>query len=398
MHPKTVTPQSKCINCGSKGLQVIFDTHTLPLSNLCLAESAESSLRTKTGPIALRTCNSCGHVFNIYPLVAESDYATTSSSHTWFETENWYQSSLPFAERIIESAANFNFNQLIEIGSGSGRFLRYMASRLNIPMHGYDSQLLEDNSDPKNLLIHKCLYTPSHTPTNKIDTIYVLRHVLEHLSNPQQFLRSIISNNLPYKSSFAIEVPNLYPTIVESRFQDFVHEHISYYSVSSLSYLLASLDLDIIDVSLSHSNENITVIAVPQPALKPNSYELFTESLVARYQEISSLGHDIVLWGAGGRGATIASILYQKSLADSQTPLFSCVDSDTRKQGLYVPSTPIRILDPSYLKNSSMPFIVLVTTALGYQNIIKEASKLGISQESIYLIDDQFLQSSLIRP
>ena len=65
-----------------------------------------------------------------------------------------------------------------------------------------------------------------------------------------------VIQNSPEAKLF-IEVPNLQPTLEECRTNDFVYEHISYFSFYSLRYLLNSLNLEMYS---TFNNENIIAV------------------------------------------------------------------------------------------------------------------------------------------
>lgn len=82
-----------------------------------------------------------------------------------------------------------------------------------------------------------------------------LAHVLEHLSNPSNFLKEI-KQYLNKNAYLYIEVPlevdelNFAENVKSGSILLGVHEHINKYTIRSMSYLIESLELELIDISV----------------------------------------------------------------------------------------------------------------------------------------------------
>lgn len=362
---------STCIACLSQNIKHLFDTVDLPAGNLNLAKSKNISLNTLQRPLNIYQCNDCNHVFNISSKIKEEDYER-DENFTWYESPLWIQESEKLAE-IINKKFLEKVSYILEIGSGSGIFARYLSNINTLQVFAYDKSLSYEPDDKENLHIKNCLF-----PFNKKDLprgkpLIIMRHVLEHFQNPNGTIKRL--KELFYEGFLMIiEVPNAYPTLSNFRFNDFVHEHISYFSLKSLFNLVSIFDGEVLECRNSFKDENIIIIA--EFRKKYNSKNHFKEKYLKFKENIFNFikktqieKKKIIIWGAGGRGVSI--ILLIKSILEDYSDLI-IVDSDQRKVNHYIPGTDMLIRDISELKKIEDGSKIIITTALGLESIKKE--------------------------
>jgi len=119
-------------------------------------------------------------------------------------------------------------NRIIEVGCGKGSFLSLLREE-GYSVAGYDPAY--EGDDPN---IHKQYFSKT-VNINPADLI-ILRHTLEHISNPLDFLRNIKEAN-SNQGKILIEVPRLEWIAQKKAFWDIFHEHCNYFSENSLSLL-----------------------------------------------------------------------------------------------------------------------------------------------------------------
>lgn len=362
---------STCIACLSQNIKHLFDTVDLPAGNLNLSKSKKIALNTLQRPLNIFQCNDCNHVFNISSDIKEEHYER-DENFTWYESPLWIQESEKLAE-IINKKFLTKVSYILEIGSGSGNFARYLSNISTLQIYAYDKSLTNTPNDKKNLHVKKCLF-----PFNKRDLpegkpLIIMRHVLEHFQNPNETIKKL--KELFYDGFLiVIEVPNAYPTLTNHRFNDFVHEHISYFSLKSLFNLVSIFDGEVLECRNSFKDENIIIIA--EFSKRNNSikhfqknYSIFKKNIHNFINKTQREKKKIIVWGAGGRGVSI--ILIMKSMLDDYKELV-IVDSDQRKVNHYIPGTEITIKDISELKKMEDDSKIIITTALGLESIKKE--------------------------
>jgi hypothetical protein len=76
--------------------------------------------------------------------------------------------------------------------------------------------------------------------------LIICRHTLEHVSNPLNFIEKILRESSD-KGIFIFEVPSLEKMIYSQRFDTVMHQHISYFDINSLDFLISKAGGKIID-------------------------------------------------------------------------------------------------------------------------------------------------------
>jgi hypothetical protein len=226
-------------------------------------------------------------------------------------------------------------------------------------------------------------------------------HELEHANSPKRFLsvlRQIVGLNPNTPVFFA--VPNALKAFKEGDYTDIIYEHVSYFTVPSLSYLFSSCGFCISEVTESKNEifDSLYISALPENRMKtryiPSSkleikkieeiIKSFAtksnhtiETYSQRIKELLNKGQRVVMWGAGARGVTFLNILKDPRIKYA-------VDINPRKQGMYVPGTGQKIVEPKFLFDHRPDYIILANPA--YENEIRQiTSNLGIQTEFILI-------------
>ena len=120
----------KCICCLSSNTEFLFNTIDLPAGNLNLSSSKKSSLETSLISLNLYKCRNCSHIFNINSKINSKDY-DKDVNFTWFESKSWIENSYKLAD-LVSNKFTSKISYILEIGSGSGNFIRYLSSLTNL--------------------------------------------------------------------------------------------------------------------------------------------------------------------------------------------------------------------------------------------------------------------------
>jgi hypothetical protein len=195
---------------------------------------------------------------------------------------------------------------------------------------------------------------------------------LEHIYSPKSFIKEvkkkILKNGLLY-----LEVPNGSKSINQNRFHDFYYEHVSYFTKSSLLLLLEQEDFEAISCKSDYDEEIITVIARFQGDDAKDEVALLTEKIKFIQAQVQTWLKDnkkIVGWGTAGNGSLFFSLL---GITDQEIEFV--VDSDKRKQGLFLPITNQKVIPPSELVRID-PDVVIILSQFHSDEIANEARKL----------------------
>jgi hypothetical protein len=157
---------------------------------------------------------------------------------------------------------------------------------------------------------------------------------------------------------------------------DLIYEHVSYFTVNSLSYLAESEGFRVIDSGVTYGEQYLWLVGesdntpAPQPDRVPAAEmpKAHLRETLENWQKAvgawSSAGSRVALWGAGAKGITFANLL------DPSNELFSIYDINPKKWNRYIPCSGHRIEAPERL-SSFRPDVVVAMNPL-YVNEIKE--------------------------
>jgi hypothetical protein len=378
-----------CPVCNTEEVEDIVLLKDYPISNLELSLDKEFASKAKTYDMNIVICKNCSHIYNNIPVSLEYNQKNT----TYFTTDKQKKYIQNLVKELIIKY-NIKSNKILEIGSGDGLFLKEIVKYDNNGI-GYEPSYL-DKYEEDNLKIINNYFNPLDNLDKDIDYI-AIRHVLEHFENPNKFLKDIINqiikNDLSIK--FIIEVPNIKPTLNQQRINDFIHEHISHFSKYSLKYLLTTLNLDILDMYTMNNEENLVAICklnqeyiskLQSIDLISNNFNNSIKQLQNDYQEIVKNNKSICIWGAEGRGAGFIKIIKEQLKGDELV-----IDSDERKWDKYIPSMALKIVSFKELIDKVVD-VIIITTSLGKNNILKEIKENNIQPIYIYIITEHGLQ------
>lgn len=270
-------------------------------------------------------------------------------------------------------------SRVVEVGCGKGDFMELIQSDDYFQAIGYDAAYEGDN--PR---IHKRYL--SSADTIKADLI-VLRHVLEHIQAPHQFLSML--KNIFGNAKVYIEVPN-YDWITENQaFFDITYEHVNYFSQRALAILF---DNPPIAVGLCFRDQYQYIIA-DIDSLSNNfaqqyekgewqniDFELLFPSLQNKISDIENLlieGGVAYLWGAATKGCMfLVHCANQNKLLDK---IRFVIDVNPNKCGKYLPGSLIPIKAREEFFNQANDGDLLIIANPNYQQeIIEEVKTAGL--------------------
>src|SRR4051794_17835826 len=155
-----------------------------------------------------------------------------------------------FADQV---AAGFpSDTSILEIGCGDGLLLSLLEQRGMADRLGIDPGRAADGSDRTDVI---CGYFPGDLPRTARDRCFgliVLRHVLEHIERPREFVAAVGARLAP-GGELWIEVPDLDSTISAELWTNFYQLHCNYFTSGTLDRLageagLACVDGRVVDV------------------------------------------------------------------------------------------------------------------------------------------------------
>ena len=384
----------KCRLCGMSDYKTIFFTDT-PLSGKYSIIGEESDKY----PLHVVFCKNCGHVqlANEISVNFYENYLYTPSYSNEFQ--NYIKN---FVSRIDDEYKNCTDKKIIEIGSGNGALLKNFKDK-NWKVLGIEpSKTLADESNKNGVdTLNDYFDENSLEKINEligVPDVIIMRHVLEHLNNLSALI-SVLAEciypkshyNAPsepngggYCKSIYIEVPYVKKIIEEKQFYAFYHEHVSYFSVKSLKYLLESANFKIVDIEENKLEGGSLLIKaiydkekfsseVPKldfylkeegKFISPKSLEKFSiniKNFINDFKEkikyFRKNNQIVAGWGAGQRAFTLMNLceLTKQDIA-------YIIDVNQNYWWKYINGTEIQIVPPDYYKNHHADKIIIFAT------------------------------------
>lgn len=324
-----------CPLCGHGQTTAIYDCQQVPVFQNKVYPTPSAACNALVSDVNLTACHACHFVFNASFNIAHMHYDEhyqNEQAHSGFFQD--YLSSI--VDLFTRSA--FNNKKIIEIGCGKGYFLELLVEQ-GFNVTGFDPAYTGSNTRVIKDYFNK------HYSALAAEVI-VLRHVLEHIEQPLDFLHDIASA-VNYDATIYIEVPSLEWIIQHNAFWDIFYEHCNYFSLASLGSLFGHSEQ-----GLLFNGQYMYVIA-DLKTLKPKAKRDATlpsldlgklTATLTQYRKMAKAKPGMLVWGAGAKGVTFAN------LVDPDATLIAClVDINPAKQEQYVAKTAHKIISPREL-------------------------------------------------
>lgn len=372
----------RCRGCGGDDLSPVLDLGSMPLVNHLLAagdlERAEARY-----PLALVLCARCALAQiteTIPPEVLFSDYPYFSSvSNTMVE------SARELAERLVKERRLGASSLVLELASNDGYLLQHYLAR-NVPVLGVEpagnvARVAEQERHvPTMVAFWTSALAERLRRSGAIADVVHANNVLAHVPDPVSFLKGI-EHVLRDGGLAVIEVPHVLELVNRGAFDTIYHEHLSYFSLTSLSRLAQKSGLFVRDVErLPIHGGSLRVHLSKQKGNGPSaraealldeehafgvadvaSYrrlaievERIRSGLCPLLEELKHKGRKIAAYGASAKGCVLLNHFgIGPDLVDF------VVDKSEHKQGRFMPGVRTPILPPDKLL-SEMPDDVLL--------------------------------------
>ncbi len=366
---RAAKPFDSCIICGGRSLEQLISIPDVPtLCNRLCASEAEAA-NAPRGDISLVYCFDCGHVVNSAFDQARVNYDGRFENTLTFSPRYRKYADVT-ADRLI-NRYGLRDKRIVEIGCGSGDFLRLLCGPGNHG-EGYDP------SQPTSRSGAGCGSVEIIGRNFEVDDargadFVCCRHVLEHLREPMGLLWNLRESMATRAGAVAFfEVPNGLFTLDRLGIWDIIHEHVSYFTPSSLVRAFHDAGFTVCCAEPAFDDQYLWLEARVAGRSAPNGlpkrppdvlYSSFSERFAKKVAEwrrrIDDLRFDrrqIAVWGAGAKGVMFLNLLQVRSGAGVDW----VVDINPRKQGHFVPLMRQRIVGPDYLLENPPDLVVVM--------------------------------------
>lgn len=221
---------------------------------------------------------------------------------------------------------------IVEVGCGKGFFLEMLLKK-GIDVIGFDPTYEGDN-----LKVVKHYFDPSvGIRANGL----VLRHVLEHVQDPFQFLLQLKEAN-GGSGKIYIEVPCFDWICKHRAWFDIFYEHVNYFRMSDFYRMFGT----VIESNKLFGNQYLGIVAelasLRQPARDAEDCVVFPKHFMQHMGGPDQFEvNPVAIWGGASKGVIFALLKARRGQAVS-----TVIDINPAKQGKYLPSTGLLVQSP----------------------------------------------------
>lgn len=408
MHKKNLIKKSEqCLICKSKKLIKYLDLGATALANSYLTSDQLHQPEFKA-PLEVYYCQDC-HLCQLLHLVDRNllfkEYAYFSSASpqllAYFEQ---------YAEELVERFPAQAKKLVLEIASNDGILLKSFKAR-GAKVLGIDpAKNIAEVANREGIetipdFFNKDIASRIIAKYGKAGVI-TANNVLAHTDDIHNMLAGV-KKLLDKRSVFVFQVKYLGDLLAKNEFDTTYHEHVSYFSLAPLIFLLKKHTMEIFDVQrVEPEGGSLRIYASHSPLSFPVSnsvgelleeeraqglYRLQTyldfaqrpkivkEKLQGMLGDLKQQGKKIAGYGASAKGNTLLQYCgVNNEIIDYIT------DNAPSKQGKYTPGTHIPIVPPSQLKENTPDYILLL--AWNYAESIIEREKWFLEQGGKFII------------
>jgi len=371
---------AKCRSCASGRVRPFLDLGVLPLPD-ALRRREQLGEQEQRYPLEVAFCESC----SLVQILEEVDPgAMFVDNYHYFSSfsDELLRHSRRNVEELIESRRLGDGSLVVELASNDGYLLQYFVER-GIDVLGIDpspgpAQAARDQGIETLQEFFTADLAAKLVAAGRRADVVVANNVLAHVPDTNGFVAGIAALLKP-DGTTSIEAPYVHDLIEHCEFDTIYHEHLCYFSVSSVQALFARHGLHLNRVvHLGIHGGSLRYYASPTPdsdgsvedylarerALGVDRYEFyagFAERVVELKRALRELvvglragGKTIAAYGAAAKGSIMLNYVgLDSSLLDF------VVDRNVHKQGRYMPGVDLEILPPETLLQR-MPDYVLI--------------------------------------
>ncbi|MEM7204642.1 MAG: methyltransferase domain-containing protein [Planctomycetota bacterium] len=377
----------QCPGCQSDRLETFFRTGSMPVHCNVLHDSAAAARETPRGDIELGFCSACGLIYNTAfdasLLTYTGDYENSLHFSARFQA---YAEEL--AARLTEQHG-LDGKTVLEIGCGKGDFLTLLAAGGRNRCVGFDSSY-EGHGDDAGIEVQRTFWDPARATEVGADLV-ACRHVLEHIEQPAEFVRSVA--NATAGAALYFEVPDALYTLRDLGIWDIIYEHCSYFAAPALARVFEAQGLVPQNLTSSFGGQFLSIetagratsaagLAAASSATSldelrglvgafANEHRAKVEHWSRMLDDDLDAGRKVVAWGAGSKGVTFLNTVARGD------EICGIVDINTRKLGRFVAGTGQQIVSPDQLPGMGVD-VVLIMNPNYRTEIEQQLSDLGL--------------------
>ena len=275
---------------------------------------------------------------------------------------------------------------IVEVGCGKGDFVEMIEHDGCFKVKGYDASYDGDNKSIEKRYLNS---------SDRIDAdLVVLRHVLEHVPKPYNFLAML--KTIFGQAKIYIEVPNYDWVVANKTFFDITYEHVNYFSQRALKQLFEPSTTQhglLFDDQYQYVISGLSSLNVEfKRRYELNEWKFLSfndlfPSIEKDIERIEAQAHHraVYLWGAATKGCLfLAHCAIRNRLVNK---VHFAVDQNPQKIGKYLPGSMIEIRSKEDFFEAVKPGDLLLIANPAYKDeIVAQVKASGITDIVIHTL------------
>lgn len=380
---ETVRERTTCRACAGKNLSKVLSLGKTPPAN-AFVKKEDLAKQEHFFPLELSFCNDCSFVqltHVVSPELLFRDYVYVSSTSPVFVTH--------FKELAEQVAKRFKMQQgslVVDVGSNDGILLRPFKEK-GMSVLGVDpAEKIAAMATKSGIETLPLFFNPEVAKeiakTKGKAKLVTATSVFSHVDDLDGFVQGV-KELLDNDGVFIIEVYYLYELLEKNLFDTIYHEHLSYFTVKTITRLLQRLGMEVFDVSETDTHGgslrvfaqkkggphqmqgSVKQFIANEEAKKLHDAQTFIsfaakidenkKKLRQLLQDLKAKGKKIAGYGAPAKGNTLLNYFQI-----GPEMLDYIVDDSPWKQGLYTPGTHIPVVGFDELGRRRPDYILIL--------------------------------------
>jgi hypothetical protein len=386
----TLVP-ARCPVCAHTLAAPFFDGGQQTLATLGWPKSVVEAQAMPRYPQDFVQCPACSHVWNRFFHYDAIPYQ--NNPNRMFNQGGIWKGHLARTRDVLLKHLPV-IPTVVEIGCGEGHFLRGLAEAGNGQgrFAGFDPNVGPQTG--RGVEFHARLFEPLADVASFAPDAVVIRHVLEHLTEPVVLLEQLAwaAAAMDKPCWLFAEVPCIDRVFETYRLADFFYEHASHFTTESFRTIMARAG-ELVELAHGYDGEVVYALlklGVP-PAMRETAAaarafarraDVSRAKICAQLDALATSGTRVAIWGGTGKAA---AFIHQFGADAGRFPLV--VDSDPDKAGTFVPGTAQKILFRDALKAMAVD-VVIIPTQWRAKDIVAEMKREGICPQTVLIEHD----------